>query len=162
MLWPEEFAKHEDLVKNDLIGFVKGTLDRRRDPAELIITRIIPLERGPAELSRGVVVRLHKGVHQAADLERLLRLVRVHPGNLDLYLEILGLTQVRRAIYKAGASLKVRHDDGLLADLEAAVGAGNVRLLGRRGATARVESTARATAVATAPEPDEPPESDDV
>ena len=36
-------------------------------------------------------------------------------------------------------------------DLEAAVGAGNVRLLGRRGATARVESTARATAVATAP-----------
>ena len=65
MLWPEEFAKHEDLVKNDLIGFVKGTLDRRRDPAELIITKIIPLERGPAELSRGVVVRLHKGVHQA-------------------------------------------------------------------------------------------------
>ena len=162
MLWPEEFAKSEDLVKNDLIGFVKGTLDRRRDPAELIITKIIPLDRGPAELSRGVVVRLHKGVHQASDLERLLRLVRVHPGNLDLFLEILGLTQVRRAIYKAGASLKVRHDDGLLADLEAAVGPGNVRLLGRRGATARVETTARATAIATAPEPDEPPDSDDL
>ena len=36
MLWPEEFAKMGDLVKNDLIGFVKGTLDRRRDPAELV------------------------------------------------------------------------------------------------------------------------------
>jgi DNA polymerase-3 subunit alpha len=52
MLWPEEFAKSEDLVKNDLIGFVKGTLDRRRDPAELIISKIIPLDRGPPS-SRG-------------------------------------------------------------------------------------------------------------
>ena len=76
MLWPEEFAKMADFVKNDLIGFVKGTLDRRRDPPELIISRIIPLEQGPAELTRGVVVRLHKGTHQTEHLERLLRAVR--------------------------------------------------------------------------------------
>ena len=42
MLWPEEFAKMADLVKNDQIVFVKGTLDRRRDPPELIVSRIIP------------------------------------------------------------------------------------------------------------------------
>ena len=139
MLWPEEFAKSEDLVKNDLIGFVKGTLDRRRDPAELIVSRIIPLERGPAELSRGVVVTLRKGVTQDDQVERLLRHVRSRPGSLDVYLEILGLAGVRRALYKAGASYKIRHDEKLLSDLEAAVGAGNVRLLGQRGATARVE-----------------------
>jgi DNA polymerase-3 subunit alpha len=142
MLWPEDFAKNEELVKNDLIGFVRGTLDRRRDPSELIVTKVIPLERGPAELSRGVVVRLHKGVHESSDLERLLRLVRVRPGNLDLYLEILGLDQCRRAIYKAGASLRIKHDDRLVSDLEGAVGAGNVRLLGQRGATTRVEPPA--------------------
>ncbi len=46
-------------------------------------------------------------------------------------------------------------DDRLLADLAAAVGAGNVRLLGRRGATARVEVTATATEPDDAPEPDD-------
>ena len=142
MLWPEEFAKMADLVKNDLIGFVKGTLDRRRDPAELVVSRIIPLEQGPAELTRGVVVRLHKGLHQTEHLERLLRAVRIRPGNLDLYLEIVGLEQVRRAIYKAGASLRVRYDDRLIPDLEAAVGQGQVRLLGQRGATARIDAGA--------------------
>jgi DNA polymerase-3 subunit alpha len=141
MLWPEEYAKLEDLVKNDLIGFVKGTLDRRRDPAELIVSRIIPLERAPAELSRGVVVTLRKGVTEDDQVERLHRQVRNRPGNLDVYLEILGLAGVRRAVYKAGASCKIRHDDKLLPDLEAAVGPGNVRLLGQRGATARVEPT---------------------
>jgi len=140
MLWPEEFAKMTDLVKNDLIGFIKGTLDRRRDPPELVVSRIIPLEQGPAELTRGVVVRLHKGRHQTEHLERLLRAVRIRPGNLDLFLEIVGLEQIRRAIYKAGASLRVRYDDRLIPDLEHAVGAGQVRLLGQRGATTRVDA----------------------
>jgi DNA polymerase-3 subunit alpha len=148
MLWPEEFARAGELVKNDLIGFVRGTLDRRRDPAELIVSKIIPLDQGPAELSRGVVVTLRKGITQDDQVERLLRQVRAHPGNLDVYLEILGLAGVRRAIYKAGASYKIGHDERLLPDLEAAVGAGNVRLLGQRGATARVE-----TAPVTAPAP---------
>jgi DNA polymerase-3 subunit alpha len=140
MLWPEEFAKMADLVKNDQIGFVKGTLDRRRDPPELIVSRIIPLELGPAELTRGVVVRLHKGVHQADHLERLLRAVRIRPGNLDLYLEIVGLEKVRRAVYRAGASLRIRYDARLITDLEDVVGQGQVRLLGQRGATARIEA----------------------
>jgi DNA polymerase-3 subunit alpha len=140
MLWPEEFARMSDLVKNDLIGFIKGTVDRRRDPAELVVSRIIPLEQGPAELTRGVVVRLHKGLHQTDHLERLLRAVRIRPGNLDLILEIVGLELVRRAIYKAGASLRVRYDDRLIPDLEGAVGVGQVRLLGHGGATTRVDS----------------------
>jgi DNA polymerase-3 subunit alpha len=137
-----------ELVRNDLIGFVKGTLDRRRDPPELIISKILPIEGASAELARGVVVRLHKGLHHEADLERLLRCVRVRPGNLDLYLEIVGLEHVRRAVYKAGASLKIRYDERLLAELENVVGAGNVRLLGQRGATARLDSFAQ-----TAPSP---------
>src|SRR5262249_5472180 len=129
-----------DLVKNEQIVFVKGTLDRRREPAELVISRIIPLEKGPSELTRGVVVRLRKGIHQPEHLERLLRLVRIRPGNLDLYLELIGLENVRRAVYRAGSSLCIRYDDRLIADLEAIVGPGNVRLRGQRGATAIVES----------------------
>jgi DNA polymerase-3 subunit alpha len=140
MLWPEEFAKMGDLVKNDEIGWVKGTLDRRRDPAELVVSRIIPLAQGPAELTRGVVVRLHKGLHQPGHLERLLRAVRIRPGNLDLFLEVVGLELVRRAVYKAGASLRIRYDDRLISELETVVGAGQVRLLGHRGATTRVEA----------------------
>ena len=140
MLWPEEFAKMGEFVKEDQIVFVKGTLDRRRDPAELVINRMIPFAQGPAELARGVVVRLHKGIHQSEHLERLLRLVRVRPGNLDLYLEVVGLENVRRAVYRAGASLAIRYDERLICDLEAVVGAGNVRLRGQHGATARIDS----------------------
>jgi DNA polymerase-3 subunit alpha len=140
MLWPEEFAKHEGILKDDLIGFVRGTIDRRRDPAELVISKVIPLDRGPAELSKGVVLRLHKGSTHTGDLDRLLRTVRSYPGNLDLYFEITGLAKVRRAIYKAGAALRIRHDEELLAALETTVGPDNVRLIGHRGTAGREES----------------------
>ena len=152
MLWPEEFAKFEGVVKDDAIVFVRGTLDRRRDPAELIITGVIPVERAEAELSRGVVVTLRKGVNQPAELARLERQVRNRPGNLDIYLEIFGLAGVRRAIYKAGSSLKVRHDDRLKADFEGAVGVGNVRFLGPGGTTTRAEGRVMP---AIAPPPEE-------
>jgi DNA polymerase III subunit alpha len=152
MLWPEEYAKFESLVQNDTIVFVRGTLDRRRDPAELIISKIIPLAQAPAELSRGIVVTLQKGLIEDKNLESLLRQVRVRPGNLDVYLEILGLSGVRRAIYRVGSSLKIRYDERLIADLESAVGDGKVRLVGHRGATARVEAVA--VSVASRPESD--------
>ncbi|WP_435017593.1 DNA polymerase III subunit alpha [Tundrisphaera sp. TA3] len=150
MLWPEEFARFESQVKEDQIVFVRGSLDCRRDPAELIISRVIPLERAASELSRGVIVRLHKGSTQPDDLERLLRTVRNYPGNLDLYLEILGLANVRRAIYKAGSSLKVRYDDAMLTDLKRTAGVGNVLQFGPRGAFGGDEAPANPVPVAAA------------
>ena len=145
MLWPSDFAKFESMLKEDFIGFVRGTISRRSDPPELIVTRVIPLDRGPTELSKGVMVRLHKVSTQPKDLDRLLRMVRAYPGNLDLYLEILGLEKVRRAIYKAGSNLKIRHDERMLADLQTAFGAENIRFVGHRGSAAREESKPVAT-----------------
>ena len=148
MLWPEEFARNEALLKDDAIVFVKGTMNRQREPAELVITRVIPIDEAASVLARGVIVRLNKGTLGRTDLERLNYHVRTRPGPLDIYLELVGLEGIRRAIFKAGSALKVRHDDRLVADFESAVGSGNVRLLGQGGATTRVESN---TATATAP-----------
>lgn len=92
------------------------------------------MERGEAELARGVLIRLQKGIQATEDLERLQRMVRNFHGNLDLYFEIFGLEGAHRLIYKAGPSYKVRHDATLIADLKATLGPDNVRLVGQRGA----------------------------
>ncbi len=161
MLWPEEYAKNEALIRDDTIVFLRGSMNRSRDPAELVVNRVIPIEDAAAQLARGMVVTLRKGVHQTDQIERLHRLIRSRPGHLDLYLEIMGLARVRRAIYKAGAGLKVRHDKELFSTLETVVGTGNVRLLGSRGATARIEPVAVTRPVAPEFADDELEEPDD-
>jgi hypothetical protein len=59
-----------------------------------------------------------------------------YQGNLEVYFEVFGLPNAHRAIFRAGAAWRVRHDDALIAALESTVGAGNVFLLGHRGAAA--------------------------
>jgi DNA polymerase-3 subunit alpha len=157
MLWPEEFAKNESVVTDDAIVFVRGQIDRRRDPAELVVSRVIPLEKAPSELARAVVVTLRKGSHDREALERLSRQVRQRPGGLDLYLELTGLPGLKRAVYKAGMGFRIRHDERMMDDLEAAVGPGNVRLVGPGGSTSSTTTatTRRPAAVAVSVPDDE-------
>ena len=136
MMWSEELAKQQDLVRDDLICFVKGQLSRQREPAEVIINRIIPIERAGAELCRGLMLTLRKGRHDGRELDVVRRALSHHQGNLDVFFEVFGLPGAHRAIFRAGPSWRVRHDDALIAALETAVGAGNVRLIGHRGLTA--------------------------
>ncbi|MDX2038078.1 MAG: DNA polymerase III subunit alpha [Isosphaeraceae bacterium] len=142
MLWPEDYAKNEAILRNDLICFVRGTLDRRRDPAELVVTKLITLEQGAAELSKGVLVTLTKGVTQPVDIDRLHSAARNYPGNLDLYFEIQGVEKIRRAVYRAGSGMRIRHDEHFLAMLERTFGSPNVRLVGQRGVAPRGDSPA--------------------
>ena len=141
MLWPEEFAKHGDLVKNDLIGFVKGTLDRRRDPAELIVSRIIPIETG----RRRAGPRRRRPAPQGGPPGRAPRAAapaRPRPPGQPRPLSRdrrPGTASAARSTRRA-PSLRVRYDDRLVIDLENAVGPGIVRLLGHRGATTRIDS----------------------
>jgi DNA polymerase-3 subunit alpha len=129
MLWPEDFAKNESQLLEDAIVFVRGTIDRRREPAELVISRVIPLDRAVSELAKGVVVTLHKGITREDQVERVVRIVRARPGGMEMFFEILGLSGVQRVIYRAGSNYRIRVDERLRPELEDAIGGGNVRFV---------------------------------
>ena len=74
---------------------------------------------------------------------------------------VIGLENIGRVVYRAGSNYRLKHDDRLLSDLESVVGAGNVRLLGRRGVTARIEIEPRAAALAVDDDDAPPPPVDD-
>ena len=141
MLWPEEFAKIEALVKNDLIGFVRGTLDRRRDPAELIVTPDHPARAGAAPSCRaGWSSRSARGSPGRAAREPAPRRSGSGPGTSTSTSRSSAWSRSAARSTRRARRCKIRHDDRLFADLESAVGAGNVRLLGQRGATTRIDA----------------------
>jgi DNA polymerase III subunit alpha len=127
VLWPEEYAKNEVLVKQDTIVHLCGTLDRRRDPAELTVRRIIPLERSRRELSLGVIVRLTSVSNFMPLVEILSRVTRDQAGDLDLFLRL------GASVLKASAFWKLPYSDRLFWELEGITGSGQVSLVGNSG-----------------------------
>ena len=85
LLWAEDYAKFKAVLQPDALGFIKGTLERRRDPPEVIVTRFIPLERAPLELATGIMVALRTTALAEADVDRLRRWVAHAPGPLALF-----------------------------------------------------------------------------
>ena len=115
------FRQVRGILKDDFIGFVQGTISTAERPARADHHQVIPMDRGAAELSRGLIGPAPQGQHPAGrprppapDRPRLPRQPRPLPRSQQL-------AKVRRAIYKAGSNLKIRHDDRMLADLEIGV-----------------------------------------
>ena len=134
-MWPSEYAKFESVsLKDDFIGFVRGDDQPPARPGRADGHQGHPPgEGGPPSCRAGWLSASTRGVTQATDLERLLRIIRNYPGNLDLFFTVSGMTENRRAVLKAGANLKVRHDEQLLREIEGAFGFENIRIVGHRG-----------------------------
>lgn len=160
MLWPEAFAKLEPVLKPDAIGFVVGTMNRSRDPAEFVVSNFVPLERAAMSMSTGLFLTLRAGAQRVEDLDRLRRILSRRPGGLEVYFELFGVENVHRAVYKAGASSRVRLDPDMIPEIEAVLGRDSVRLLGRNNVPFTVDpdlvALMKSVAAESAPTPPAP------
>lgn len=141
LLWPEELARNAELVQDDQIAFVRGVVTRQRDPAEVVISKVVPIDRAVAELARGMIVTLRKGTHGENELRRIQSCLSRWQGNLEVYFEVLGLSSGHKAILRASSSYRVRYDEALLSALEDVVGSGALRVIGPNGAVALPSSS---------------------
>jgi DNA polymerase-3 subunit alpha len=150
IIWPEQFAQFEHLVKPDAILAMRASVDRRpgSDEVNLIVQELIPLEELPARFTSGVVIRLREDVHGAETLVALREIVRGYPGSkpLRLRLELAAGGSVTIDCAQNGVTL----DPELRRRVDELLGAGNFRLAGAapRSAPARPPSNGRRPALA--------------
>ncbi len=135
MLWPEDLLKNQDLLVEDSVVFVIGTVDSRRDPSELIISRILPIDQAESVLARGLVLSFDARGTEERHLRLVGEAIRTFPGGLEVFFEMLGFGSCDRAIYKAGPMVKARYDVELISRLRQLLGDHGVRVLGNGGIT---------------------------
>ena len=89
ILWPTEFAVQGELVIQDAIVAVQGTVDRRGgDESNLIVDRIIPLEELDQSLTREMKLRFDERQHGHEVLKKTYEIVRGYPGNCSLTMDM--------------------------------------------------------------------------
>ena len=134
-MWSKEFSKFDSFVENDRIVFVTGTVDRRKDAAELVISKVFPIDEAESVMARGLVLTFDRQKTEELHFQQLHDILKNYPGNLEVYFEMLGFGGINRAIYRAGHNVKVNYDATMIGRIRSMLGDSAVRVLGPGGIT---------------------------
>ncbi|HEX5471271.1 MAG TPA: DNA polymerase III subunit alpha, partial [Lacipirellulaceae bacterium] len=90
IIWPEQFAEFQELVKADAVLALRATVDRRpgSDEVNLIVQELIPLEELSSRFSNGVLIRVRENGSGDDMLASLREIIRGYPGNKPLRLRL--------------------------------------------------------------------------
>ena len=138
VLFPAVYAAHEAMIEPDRALVFAGRVDHSRGSAQLIVERVLPMDRARMELARAIEIEIDEQSLNGAAAETLVLIndrLRSFARNdratdrpavpVTLAIHVSG----RRVMLDAGRSLRVRPSDRLLVGLAETVGAGRVRVL---------------------------------
>jgi len=128
VMWPDDFARLRDEVRDDLPYIIKGMVDRRREEPTLVINRILTMEQAQRELARGLYLLVQVGRAQTDDIERLGAVLRQTPGPCPVFLTLKDRAD-KKCLLKLSRDFAIDPNRIPQAELEAILGPNSVRLM---------------------------------
>jgi len=128
VMWPDDFARFKEEIRDDVPYIIKGTVDRRREEPTLVINRILTMEQAQRELARGLYLLLRLGRTQMDDIDRLGAVLRQAPGACPVFLTIKDGAD-KFCVLKLGREFAVNPNTFAQEELEAILGPNSVRLM---------------------------------
>src|SRR5260370_41302155 len=103
---PDESAREKWEIGEDLICFVKASVERTREEPGLVVTRILSVEQAQRELTKGLVLYLTLPRHTEQDIDAVARTLKRTPGSCPVFLHMRDGAG-RRCRLRAGESLRI-------------------------------------------------------
>lgn len=129
VMWPDDYIRFKDDIKDDRICFVRGVVERTREEPGLIVTRILTIEQAQREQTRGMVLVFDIGVHSEETIDTVARVLRRSPGPCPVYVNVRDPAG-KWAQLKAGTEFGINPNAVPVAELETILGPGHVRFSG--------------------------------
>ncbi len=82
VMWPDDYVRYKELIAEDAIVFVAGTVERNRDEPGLVLTRILTIEQGQRERTTGLVLLLHLQIHKPEQIDAVAQVLQTCPRHL--------------------------------------------------------------------------------
>ncbi|HEY7426470.1 MAG TPA: DNA polymerase III subunit alpha [Gemmataceae bacterium] len=128
VMWPDDFARFKEEIRDDVPYIIKGIVDRRREEPTLVINRILTMEQAQRELARGLYLLLRLGRTPPEDVDRLGAVLRQTPGTCPVFLTIKDGTD-KFCVLRLSREFAVNPNTFLQEELETILGPNSVRLM---------------------------------
>jgi DNA polymerase-3 subunit alpha len=129
VMWPDDYVRFKDEIREDHICFVKAAVERTREEPGLIVTRILGIEQAQREQTRGLVLILHAELHGPEAIDALARVLRRAPGPCPVFLNVRDLAG-RWTQLKTADEFRINPSTLPTQELETILGSGYVRFSG--------------------------------
>jgi len=150
VVFPSDLDRLRPLIVPDRVAFFRGEVDRRREEPSLRVSEIVPIEEADERLSTALLLRVRCHPSNESLLEKVREVLREHPGDRPVYIEMLTSNALRVTIRCNGRS-GVTPSPACISALTDLLGPDGVVLLGpARAATPAAAPTA--TFAASVPE----------
>ena len=126
VLFPKTLEKYEQMVVNDKIVFVKGTVDRRREKPNVFAEELIDLDEVTDKLAARVRIRLDAETTTDEKIAEIRTICERHRGRSQLLVTVL--SQAGKAYASVDKSLSVNPNVEFCKQMKHAVGAENFQL----------------------------------
>ncbi|MGD2108803.1 MAG: DNA polymerase III subunit alpha [Phycisphaerae bacterium] len=125
LIFTDELATYRPILVPDQLVFVEGTVDKRREEPTLRVSRVVEADHALASFSAALLL----DVTQETPIDKLIELLRAHPGECQVYLNVRVPDDLEAQI-ECHASLRVVCAPELLTALSAMLGHESVCVLG--------------------------------
>ncbi|MFH1878979.1 MAG: DNA polymerase III subunit alpha [Candidatus Omnitrophota bacterium] len=128
LVFPKTYRKDPELIKEDNLVYVVGTLNLREEEPKIIAEEIIPLEKVKEKYTKSVLIKLSSLGLEENMMLKVKNMIQSYQGSIPVFIDIKspGGRKVRLATDKG---LSVLPSDELISGLERVVGEGNVKFM---------------------------------
>jgi DNA polymerase III subunit alpha len=127
VVWSESLAKNRDLVQDDQIVVVRGSLKRDKESPILVITKMLSLDQAALEMAKELWLRIKLDTHRLSHIDALGEILRKTPGGCPVFLAVedrLG----KKAALRLSRAFGINPANYLHNELEDLLGIGSVKL----------------------------------
>ncbi|CAF0689571.1 DNA polymerase III subunit alpha [Candidatus Methylacidithermus pantelleriae] len=129
MVFPDLYRKKSELLREGEVLVVAGTISRRGEKEEIRATEVLLLKEALQSWVEGIVVTIPPGKLGMEDWEKLVSIVRRHPGKAKVFLAYHQPKSSRCLFLEAGESFRVSPGQGLEEELASVLGLPRPRYL---------------------------------
>jgi DNA polymerase-3 subunit alpha len=136
VMWPDDFARYKELVREDAICFAAASVERTREEPGLQITRLLTIEQVQRERTTGLVLMLSLKDHGPEHIDAVAQVLRRTPGACPVFLSVTDPAG-KRAQLKAAREFGINPQALAKEELEMILGRGRVEFWRHGGGNGR-------------------------
>lgn len=88
ILWPDDYARYQEMIVADEILILQGRVDRRGREPNVIVNKLMTVEAAEKQMTQHLAIKFKQGFHSEEDMEKVRKILDRFPGQTSVIIVV--------------------------------------------------------------------------